>query len=206
MKQFRFFCLLIIFAFLQSCAISKYVAPPFTDLDKILALKYGQEPNEVYDILKIKPYDVVYSHEKSKMLLVYNYRVKDRRMVLPTKTASQVVHSENAQRQGDVWYNANYREVYLLFQDGKLSGIYGEDVLAIGGQVEVMDNHLDGIENKLGSSNTNPDLLFARNVYTERSSRKSAELSEDMEAKRRRKFMLGVASAGAFVLLLLLGV
>ena len=186
------------FAFLislTSCAISKYSAPPFTDLDKILELKPDQTLKEVNDVLKIKPYDVVYSHDKGKMILIYNYRVKDRRMGLPTKTATQVMHSENAQRQGDVWYNINYRELFVLFQNGKIKSIYGEEALSGAGQIEMLEAYLNGNQNPNGTppreAYRNEDLLFARNVYQERNNRKNTELSEDKAAKKRRNLLLG---------------
>jgi len=181
---------------LESCAISKYVAPPFTDVDKILELKHGQSAKAVAEVLKIKPYDIVYAHDKGKVLLIYNYRVKDRRMVLPTKTAGQVIHSEEAQRQGDLWYNKNYRELYLLFEDDKLGGIFGEEVLAAGAQIETMDAILDGRGTATDSPKTatHEDIAFARSVYQEREQRKSAELSEDQAAKNRRNILIGGGS------------
>lgn len=186
MSQLKVLFILICMPCLTSCVISKYVAPPFTDLDKILELRPGQTTKEVTETLKIKPYDVIYSHDKGKMLLIYNYRVKDRRMVLPMKTAGQVIFTEKAQREGDVWYNKNYRELYVLFQENKVKGIYGEDVLAIGAQIETMDSHLNG-----QTTLANEDLLFAQSIYQERYNRKSAELSEDQEAKNRRKMLIG---------------
>lgn len=195
MNLFKLLLFLSFISCLTSCAISKYVAPPFTDLDKILQIQHGQTAREVSETLKIRPYDVVYSHDKGRMILIYNYRVKDRRMILPTKTAGQVIHSEDAQRKGDLWYNTNYRELYVLFQDDKVRGIYGEDVLAIGAQVETMDKRLNG--------GTNEDLAFASSVYQERYNRKSAELSEDEAAKKRRNILLG---GGGLTLLLLLSV
>lgn len=201
MKQIKTFAILLSLAALTSCSISKYVAPPFTDLDKILELQPGQTVQEVTSTLKIKPYDVVYSHDKGKMILIYNYRVKDRKMILPTKTAGQVIHSENAQRQGDIWYNTNYQELYLSFQDGKLKGIYGEAVLAVGAQVEVMNSRLNNEQQSAtGMSNhSNEDLLFAQSVYHERYNRKQAELSEDQAAKNRRNTILGGIGAIAFI-------
>lgn len=190
-----------------SCSVSKYVAPPFTDIDKILELQPGQTVKEVSETLKIKPYDVVYSHDKGKMILIYNYRVKDRKMPLPTRTAEQTMHSESAQRQGELWYNNNYRELYILFQDDKLKGIYGEEVLAVGAQVETMDAYLDGeggIADASGKkTSANEDLLFASSVYKERYDRKSAQLDEDKQAKQRRNMLLG---GSAFTILLLIGI
>lgn len=194
MSLFKFLSFIAIFSFLTSCATSKYDAPPFTDLDKILELKPGQTVKDVSETLKIKPYDVVYSHDKGKMVLIYNYRVKDRRMALPTKTAGQVVHSEAAQRQGDVWYNENYKELYLLFQNNELKSIYGEDVLSVGGQVETMEDHLSGGKE---------DLEFASGVYQERYNRKITELSEDKEAKKRRNVLIG---GSALIVLLLISI
>jgi hypothetical protein len=185
-----------------SCSISKYTAPPFTDLDKILELKPGQTLKEVNETLKIKPYDIVYSHDKGKLLLIYNYRVKDRRMALRTTTAAQVIHSETAQRAGDVWYNTDYRELYVLTQDDKVMSIYGEDVLAVGGPVEAMNAHLNGDVNSIATSGkaTNEDFQFAQNTYLSRKERKSSQIEEDTAAKKKRNILLGGGALGVIIL------
>jgi hypothetical protein len=191
---------------LTSCAISKYTAPPFTDLDKILDLKTGQTIKEVSETLKIKPYDIVYSHEKGRKILIYNYRLKDRRMPLPTKTAAQVTHGEASQRSGELWYNTNYRELYLLFQDDKLKSIFGEEVLFGGAvSIEALDSHVGGgnpaNKSSVGTNDSKDDLLYARGVYQTRLKNKDTELSEDLAAKKRRNFLIGGGIVGVLALL-----
>jgi hypothetical protein len=204
-KSLRLISFLAFLCFFTSCKLSKYTAPHFTDLDKILALKPGLSLNEVNDVLKIKPYDIVYSHDKSKMLLIYNYRVKDRRMGLPTSTADQVMHSEDAQRQGEIWYNANYRELFILFEGEKLKSIYGEEVLSSAKSIVSMDSYLNGERVQAGVQGTNnTDLLFANSVYQDRVDKKKTQLEEDKQAKKRRNILLYGGGAGVLLLLNLL--
>ncbi|MFN0037814.1 MAG: hypothetical protein ACKVUS_22350 [Saprospiraceae bacterium] len=166
-------------------------------MDKILQLQTGQSLKDVNETLKIKPYDVVYSHDKGKKVLIYNYRVKDRRMVLPTKTADRVSHSESAQREGEVWYNSDYREVFVLFQDDKLKSIYGEEVLSGAGAIEAMESHLNG--NPILTNNA--DISLVRGIYQARADRKKAALAEDEVAKRKRKLLIGGGAAAVLLVL-----
>lgn len=197
--------LVLAFAFcLTSCAISKYEAPPFTDLDKIMSLKPGMTLADANEALKLKPYDIIYSHDKGKMILIYNYRVKDRRMVLPTKTAGQVIHTEKAQREGETWYNKSYKEVYALFYEGKLKSVYGEEALSIAPNLDYIDVRLDNAKQGGGLqvNDTAQDLDFARMVYQQRLDKKEARLMEDEKSKKRQRILIG---GGTLILLWLIG-
>lgn len=192
---------------MTSCSLSKYVAPPFTDLEKILALKPGISEKEASDILKIKPYDIVYSHELGKKILIYNYRVKDRNMRLQTRAAERIIHSEDAQRQGEVWYNKQYRELFVLFENEKLKSIYGEEALSIALNLDLMENQLKKESgesvNKTSSAN-DLDLRFVTAAYQNRNGKKYQELNEDNAAKNRQKlFLLGGGAAVLFIISLI---
>ncbi|MBK8967066.1 MAG: hypothetical protein R3D58_04770 [Saprospiraceae bacterium] len=190
---------------LSSCLISKYSAPPFTDLEKILQLKPGQTVSEVSSALKIRPYDVVYSHEAGRMILIFNYRVKDRRMTLPKKSAQQVIHGEESQRAGDLWYNDNYRELFVLFQNEKLKSVYGEEVLAVAADIELMDNHLyHAADRELSEADraAREDIRFVATTYQQRYKKRQAELSDDKANKTKQRIAL---VGGALILSVIIG-
>lgn len=189
------FFLLGVTLLFSSCAVKNYIAPPFTDVNKILRLKPGQTSSEVSDILRIDPYDIVHSYETGSMILVYNYRVKDRKMQIPSRAVQQTVPSEGAQREGDIHYNTMYRELYLLFANDTLKSVFGERTFSEGSYIEMVDNHLVASSENNNSTNVNAenDYLFMRNLIQERTSfRKAARIEEDEALKRRRGILKNI--------------
>jgi hypothetical protein len=102
---------------LFSC--NRYVAPPFTDVDKISQIKTGMKLRQVSDILGIEPYDVFYIQETGASLYSFNYRLKNRIMyVYSTVNKTEVARQtsdENSQKSGDVYYDKKYRTLYIMF-------------------------------------------------------------------------------------------
>ncbi len=195
--------LLTIAISLTSCGVNRYIAPPFTDVEKILKLKSGASISEVNSILGIKPYDVVHCFETGSKMLVFNYRVKDRSMPLAARSARQATHSEEAQRGGEDWYNANHKELFLLFKNDTLSGVYGERMFGDGSYLELIHDKLTADN---GGSTLNGktsfqegDYLFLQNTHLERQSLKEkATLEEDENIQKRRKILRyagGIAAA-----------
>ncbi|MCG8328832.1 MAG: hypothetical protein MI974_14165 [Chitinophagales bacterium] len=183
---------------LSSCAISRYTAPPFTNVEKILQLKPEMTIDEVSDILKIPPYDIVHSYESGSMVLSYNYRVKDRNMVVPTRSAQQVIHSEDAQREGEDWYNTNYHSVFLHFQDDALKSIFSETLINKGIYIEILDKKLISPDSNF-IMDGNYHLLL-ENGYENYSYTQEAQLKEDEQIKRRRNTLKQVG-VGALIIL-----
>lgn len=175
-----------------------------------MKLKSGIGLSDVSTTLGIKPYDIIHSFETGSKILIFNYRVKDRNMVLAYRTAQRTIHSEEAQREGEPWYNTNHKELFLLFKNDTLSGIYGERMFSEGAFLEMAHERLafEEIKPNSGSSNSlhDRDYLFLQNVWQERIAiKEKAILEEDENVKKRRK-MLGYAGISAlFILGILFG-
>lgn len=174
----------------SSCgSVKRFVAPPFTDVDKILELKPGQTVEEVSEILRVPPYDVVHSYESQSMVLVYNYRLKDRTFVVPSRAVDNVTHNPDSQREGELWYNNNYREIFLLFNEGKLKSIFGERAFSEGVLIEALD---DGViaEQLKGDDLNAAEYLFLHDAYdTHRAYKESVKLDDDTRLTERKKLM-----------------
>jgi hypothetical protein len=105
---------------------SRYIAPPFTDVSKVSQVKAGMKIKQVSDILGIDPYDVFYMQETGAQVLSFNYRLKNRIMyVYNTVNRTEVsrrTSDENSQKDGEVFYDKNYRTLYAMFnKDGDLT-------------------------------------------------------------------------------------
>ncbi len=194
--------LTVIVISLSSCSVSRYIAPPFTDVSKILRLKSGMSMNQVTDILKIPPYDVVHVYETGNQIMVYNYRVKDRTAPVPTRLGERAVHGEDLQTTGETRYNNNYKELFLLFKHDTLASVFGERTFLEGTYLErinqsvvsgVKNDELDNVDNS-----TIEGLLAERAAYT-----RDISLKEDETTKKRRKLL---AKFGPIALAFLLGV
>lgn len=187
---------------LSSCVVNRYVAPPFTNLEMIMQLEPGQSVKEVSDKLRIPPYDIAHSHENGSMILIYNYRVKDRNMTVPARAARQMIHGEEGQRDGELWYNMAHRELFLLFKNDTLHSIYGEKVFSEGSYLEAFDKRLGGtgMARDTNYYASDSDALFLQNTYLRRyDSKKEGTLEEDETVKKRRQ-ILSYVGIGAAVL------
>jgi len=102
---------------LLSC--TRYIVPPFTDVSKITQLKAGMKVKQVSDVLGIEPYDIFYQQETGAQILSFNYRVKNRAMnVYNTVNYVEVqrqTSDEESQKEGEVYYDKNYKTIYVLF-------------------------------------------------------------------------------------------
>lgn len=196
-KSFPFLLFLILF--LSSCSVNRYIAPPFTDIDKIMDLKVGMTVRQVSDQLRIPPHDIVHAYETGNVILVYNYRVKDRNMAVPARSGGVIIHGEDGQREGEEWYNDNYRELYLLFKDGALKSVFSERSFSEGTQAELADRTL--INPDPSSSSFNNDYQLMQGMYEDRASYKErGKLIEDAQLEKRRKSLL--VAGGALLALL----
>jgi hypothetical protein len=211
MKISTFFTfLLLTLLSLTSCSVNRFIAPPFTDLDRILKLKSGLKEGDVSATLGIKPYDIIHSFKTGSKILIYNYRVKDRSMPLAARSARIATHSEESQRGGEEWYNTNYKELYLLFKNDTLAGVYGERMFGEGAFLEVAHLDLGGgksmnSQNKEVQKSNDNDYLFLQNAYYERSNMKEKTILEEDQTVKKRRQILTYIAAGAAVLLLGLG-
>ncbi len=109
--------LLLIPLFLGAC--SKWVAAPYTSIDRMLSLEKGMSQAEVDTTLGIPPYNLLYRND-SALILEYQYRLIEREVkgIYNKKT---YVHEERSQLGGNPIFTSPSR-FYLLFdKDGYLS-------------------------------------------------------------------------------------
>lgn len=190
----------------SACVVNRYVAPPFTDVEKILNLKTGLTEAEVSAILLVPPHDVAHSIGDSSKVLIYNYRLKDRALTVSARNQKFMIHSKDAQREGEPWYDDEYREVFLLFKKDQLVGTFGERFFAEGEYLELISQRISA---QAGSA-ANPtlvsreDLLFVEHVAHSRPRRKTS-VEEDEANKIRRLFFAAIGTALASLIVTIAG-
>ncbi len=134
----KYLNLLILLVLILSSSCGKWIAPPYTNVDKILQIQPGMELQEVNIILEIEPYDV-YIRRDNDFIVIYNYRVKDRRMKLsgPTKHTTD----ETSQTAGTDWYGDSYY-CYVYFQDNKVKSILTDEGLKKSEDILIKNNNI----------------------------------------------------------------
>jgi len=105
---------------LFSACSNVWIAPPYTDSEKIIGLKSSMSIDDVTSQLGIPPFDVYHLQEDGSTVLVYNYRLKNRRMSYGSDVQ---LHDEESQTAGKLWYSKKSFLVYVLFQDGKMKSL-----------------------------------------------------------------------------------
>jgi hypothetical protein len=108
------------------CSCSRYLAPPFTNVSKIMQIKSGMKVKQVSDILGIEPYDIFYTQETGAQIMSYNYRLAKRIMynynTLNYMEVARRTSDENSQTTGDLYYDKDYKTLYAMFnQAGELT-------------------------------------------------------------------------------------
>jgi len=119
---------------LSGCSQNKFwVAPKFTDVNKISTLKKGMTKLEVAQNLGVDAFDAYYNDAGNEMF-VYNYRLQERRVPvsnsgryvnMDTAPLNNTINSETAQNAGTVYYT-DWRKLYITYQDDKLVNIITE--------------------------------------------------------------------------------
>ncbi|HAW51548.1 MAG TPA: hypothetical protein DCX54_04345 [Flavobacteriales bacterium] len=119
MKKLLFITtILVVFA---SC--NKWVAPPFTNVSELSKVRKGMTMTKVNEVLGIQPYDIYTVQDDGGTVLVYNYRVKERRMNIGARwNYNQRTKTERGQKEGIDWYGEASR-VYILFEDDKVASL-----------------------------------------------------------------------------------
>jgi hypothetical protein len=109
--------LLLSTSILIGCASrTGWIAPPYTNVDKILDVQPGMTISDVNLTLGIDPYDVYYIYADGSFILVYNYRLRERMMDNAT-IDRETTRSERAQTMGEPIYRDYSSRVYVIFKD-----------------------------------------------------------------------------------------
>ncbi len=120
-----------------SCASMKGVAPPYTNMDKICMINMGMTLTEVNGVLGIEPYNVLHSQKEGTAIYLYNYRIKDRRVMLPESEIKreELIRSEKFQTGGEIWYQIKPQSLYVVFKNGGVIGLYTDQGLYESGKI-----------------------------------------------------------------------
>ena len=112
--------IIVIIAIITISGCSRWIAPPYSNVEKLSSVKIGMNLQQVNSQLGIDPYDI-YFKGNNNYVVVYNYRVKDRLMEISGNYNAEI-HSENGQSNGKDWYGQNYYS-YIYFFDNKVKSI-----------------------------------------------------------------------------------
>jgi len=116
----------IVLLFVGGCVTTKWIAPPYTSVEKILKIKQGMSINDVNSTLGIEPYNVYNLQEDGSSVLVYHYRTVQRRMTVPnnpTQKVEVIRGEERSQTEGAPWYDLDHSLVYILFNNGRVESL-----------------------------------------------------------------------------------
>jgi len=148
--------IIVIIVLLNGC--SRWIAPPYTNVDKLANVKVGMTLQQVYDELGIEAYDVYFKDDNS-FIAVYNYRVKDRIMNV-SGDFNNTIHSGRAQFNGNDWYGDNYF-CYIYFQDKKVKSLITDRGKQKSEDILVMNNNIYLIQrDRLGFYEQNDTIIF----------------------------------------------
>ncbi|MFO7864030.1 MAG: hypothetical protein R6U85_08535 [Salinivirgaceae bacterium] len=112
---------------------NRYIAPPFTNVEKISRIKAGMKLKQVVDILGIDPYNVYHMQTTGTQLLTFNYRLKNRKLKVETFNRDEFnrrTTNEESQTAGDLHYDKDYKTLYVILKDGEMTSFttsYGFD-------------------------------------------------------------------------------
>lgn len=112
----------------QSCTTYKsyWVAPEFTNVSKISQLRAGMSTDEINKTLGTQPYDIYHIQQDGSSVIVYNYRIKERRMTVPTDPVQRertIRNDEKSQTEGEPWYQEDHNRVFVLMKDNKMKSL-----------------------------------------------------------------------------------
>jgi len=98
-----------------------FIAPPYTNVSELIKVRKGMTMNKVNDVLGIHPYDIYTVQDDGGTILVYNYRLKVRKMSV-NGNFGKITKSERGQKEGIEFYGEPSR-VYILFEADKVASM-----------------------------------------------------------------------------------
>jgi len=128
----------------SSC--TSFIAPAYTSVDELIKVRKGMSMEKVNGVLGIDPFDIYSIQDDGGTVLVYNYRLKDRR----AKVSGNILEfskTEAAQKSGIPWYGEASR-AYILFEDDKMAGLITDNGRQDAEVLMIVNNNLQLIAKK----------------------------------------------------------
>ncbi len=160
----------VIICFIISSCSSAWIAPPYTDTEKIIDLKTSMSMSSVTNKLGIPPFDVYHLQEDGSSVLVFNYRLRNRKMSYGSDTQ---LHNEESQSKGKLWYSDDSYLLYVLFKDSKMVSLVteagrkdSEAILITNNTIQLLSKdemdvyELAKLRYFLGQNSPNPDEMI----------------------------------------------
>jgi hypothetical protein len=153
MKNLIYFLSIVLFT-----ACSRWIAPPYSNVEKLSGIRTGMSLPEVNNTLGIEPYDI-YFKGNNDYIVIYSYRVKDRLMVM-SGDFNNTIHSDISQNNGKDWYGDNYF-CYVYFKNNKVRSLITDAGKLNSEEILIKNNNLLLIQKKkLGFYQKNDSTIF----------------------------------------------
>ncbi|MFA8300934.1 MAG: hypothetical protein ACEPOV_12275 [Hyphomicrobiales bacterium] len=150
------YIVIIALLFLSGC--SRWIAPPYTNVDKLSAVKIGMALKEVNTELGIEPYDV-YFKGKDGLVVLYNYRVKNKRINM-IDDYNFLSSNKDTQAKEEDWYGKEYY-CYVHFIDDKVKSIITDEGKVKSEDILIKNNNIYLIKkDKIGFYENNDTVIF----------------------------------------------
>jgi len=152
------YIIITILTFLFFTGCSRWIAPPYTNVDNISDIEIGMSLQQVNDVLEIKPYDVYFKGDDD-YIVIYNYRVKDRILKI-SGNYEDMTHSELSQTSGAEWYGQKYF-CYVYFKDSRVKSIVTDEGKRKSEDILIKNNNIFLIQKEqVGFYSKNDSIFF----------------------------------------------
>jgi len=131
---------------LMFASCTSFIAPAYTSVDELIKVRKGMSMEKVNGVLGIEPFDIYSIQDDGGTVLVYNYRLKDRRVKV-SGNVLEFAKTEAAQKSGQAWYGEPSR-AYILFEDDKMTGLITDNGRADAEVLMIVNNNLQLIAEK----------------------------------------------------------
>ncbi|MDD4150835.1 MAG: hypothetical protein PHE33_12490 [Bacteroidales bacterium] len=133
----------IFIAIILLTGCNRWIAPTYTNVEKLSNVKTGMTVQQVNEQLGIEPYDV-YFKGNDDYVIMYNYRVKDRSMKF-YNDYNNAIYNESSQNAGKDWYGQEYF-CYIYFKDQKVKSIITDEGKKKSEDILIKNNNLHLIQ------------------------------------------------------------
>lgn len=173
MKTKLLFTIISITVAFSACKITQ-ILPYYTEPSKLAQLKTGMCISEINAILEIEPHNLYHIQEDGSSVLVYNYRLKQRKTKYNAHDFEKgTPHSIEGQRSGTPFYTEEHI-AYVLLKDGKLQSLITDKGREDSQAIVVRNNLL-----KLISEEELIEYEKRLNLWDEKDGEKNIQFIED---------------------------